>query len=120
MAKIKYLNSLNWIFEPLQNHPEFFQKKMFGCEAGYLNGRLVLMLADSKEPWNGILIPTNHEHHALLQKNYPELQKHPVLGKWLYISQIHPNFEEVASEIIKEILKGNSLIGVEPKTRRRT
>src|SRR6476660_9031274 len=85
--KIKKVNALEWILEPLESQHHFIQKKMFGCLAAYLDDRLVLVLADSEDPWNGILVPTDRDWHSHLQKEFPELTPHSVLGKWLYLPQ---------------------------------
>ena len=67
---------------------------MFGGQAVYLFGRLVLVLASNEEPWNGLLVCTSREFHSTLTEDYPTLQPHPVLGKWLYLSQVHDDFVE--------------------------
>ena len=110
---------LEWLLEPLQNQETFIRKKMFGCEAVYLNGRLMLVLAVGGEPWNGLLIATSHEHHPALQKQWPRLTSHSVLGKWLYISQDDAAFESTGTSIVKSILHSDSRIGVEPKPRKK-
>lgn len=117
--KIKKSNSLQWVFEPLESNPAFTQKRMFGCLAGYLVDRIVLVVADKEEPWNGLLIPTEREFHPLLQTEFSALVPHPILGKWLYISQGNPSFEETAAKIIKLILAGNPRIGVLPKLKKK-
>jgi len=92
---------------------------MFGCQAVYLFGKLVLLLAAKEEPWNGLLVCTSREHHAALINDYPSLQPHPVLGKWLYIAQSHAAFEETAQELIARLAENDPRIGVEPKGRKR-
>ncbi len=117
-AQVKKIHALQWVFEPLEANAQFVQKKMFGCQSGYLNDRLVLVLADSDEPWNGILIPTERANHlSLMSLNeaFQELSPHPVLGKWLYLSQGSRLFEEVAGKVVAMILAGDQRIGVEPK-----
>ena len=52
-------NSLQWVLEPLQDDLTFIQKKMFGSEAVYLRGQLVVVLADGVEPWCGLLVCTS-------------------------------------------------------------
>lgn len=110
---------LQWVFEPLESEETFLQKKMFGCEAAYLRGRLVLVLADGKEPWNGLLICTSRDHHAELIREFSALAPHLVLGKWLYLSQRHREFEEVAQNVVQCVLKDDSRIGVEPRGKKR-
>lgn len=115
--RIKKVHSLLWVFDPLEGRGEFIVKKMFGCLAGYLGDRLVLVLADKAEPWNGILIPTEKDFHLSLMKKFPAVLPHPVLGKWLYLSQSSEGFEELASEVVERILSGDPLIGVNPKVK---
>ena len=82
-------------------------------------GKLVLVLAADKEPWNGLLVCTSRDFHSALMGEYPALQPHPVLGKWLYLSQAHDGFEEIAQDLVQQILKEDPRIGVEPGARRR-
>ena len=110
---------LEWLLEPLENHPGYLRRKIFGCEAAYVNGRLTLVLAAGQEPWNGILVATGREFHASLQSQWKQLNPHPVLGKWLYLSQAHPAFDEVATALVKQVRQGDSRIGVDPKPRKR-
>jgi hypothetical protein len=92
---------------------------MFGCQAAYLFGKLVLVLAAKEEPWNGLLICTSREFHATLIAEYPALQPHPVLSKWLYLPQASDGFEETARELALHALKNDPRIGVEPTARKR-
>jgi len=92
---------------------------MFSCLAVYLGERLVLVLANQEEPWNGILLPTSREFHQELMAKYSALHSHGVLGKWLYVSQTHPEFESLGNSLVEEILKGSSLVGVLSGTRAR-
>jgi len=117
--KIKAVHPLQWIADPLEEHPSFSQKKMFGCEALCLHGKQMLVLAAKEEPWNGILVCTSREHHASLTQDHPDLGPHPVLGKWLYISQADGKFEETAMRLARLALKADPRIGVESKPRKR-
>ena len=110
---------LEWLLEPLEDQETFIRKKMFGCEAVYLNGMLMLVLAVGEEPWNGLLVATSHEHHQALQKQLPRLASHTVLGKWLYISQDDAAFESTGTAIVKCILNADERIGVEPTAKKR-
>jgi hypothetical protein len=105
---------LQWVLEPIANHPSFFQRPMFGCVATYLFGKLMLVLAAKEEPWDGILICTSREFHGPLTIEYSDLQPHPVLGKWLYLPRGHNNFEEIARHVLLQIAKNDPRIGVEP------
>jgi hypothetical protein len=110
---------LDWLLEPLEGEPGYLRKKMFGAEAVYLNGRLVLAIWAGEEPWNGLLIATSREHHEALQTSWPRLAPHSVLGKWLYISQNDAAFESSASALVRSICKGDPRIGVEPRPKKR-
>jgi hypothetical protein len=119
-TKVKREPPFQWLLEPAEAEPSFFQKPMFGCQAVYLFGRLVLVLAaDKEEPWNGLLVCTSREFHSVLIGEYPALQPHPVLGKWLYLAQAHDGFEETAQQLVHQIVKNDPRIGVEPGVRRR-
>ena len=115
----KAAHPLEWLFEPLESQSTYIRRKMFGCEAAYLNGRLMLILAAGEEPWNGVLIATSREFHAELQSQWACLLSHPVLGKWLYLSQNDPEFESTAVAVVASVVRGDGRIGVEPKPRKR-
>jgi len=115
--KIKSVHALQWIAEPLETHPTFFQKKMFGCEALCLHDRQMLVLAAKDEPWNGLLVCTSREHHDSLLAEFPALRSHSVLGKWLYVSQAHPDFEDTANKITDLVIRADQRLGVESKPR---
>ena len=106
-------NTLLWLFEPLQDDPRFLRQRFFNLDAAYLDGRLVLAVKDGKEPWNGILACTSHNHHAALQSQFPQLKPHAVLGKWLYLSQTHPEFETVAQDLVLLARRRDPRLGIE-------
>ena len=116
--RAKKAHPLEWLLEPLEDHPGYLRKKMFGGEAAYLNGRLTLMLIIGDEPWNGIMVVTSREFHPALQAEWKQLKSHEVLGKWLYLSQSDPAFETVAPAIVQCIRREDPRIGVEPKPRK--
>jgi len=119
-TKITRQRPVQWLLESVEAEPSFVQKPMFGCQAVYLFGRLVLVLAaDKEEPWNGLLVCTSREFHSSLIGEYSGLQPHPVLGKWLYLAQAHDCFEETAQQLVQQIVKNDPRIGVEPGARRR-
>lgn len=117
-VQIKKANSLQWVFEHLESHPDFIQKKMFGCEAAYLGHQIVLVLADEDEPWNGALIPTDRSFHASICEEFKMLAPHPVLGKWLYLSQKSIDFEDVVGQITQYVLKKDPRFGVLPRPKK--
>lgn len=117
--KIKKINSLQWVLDLLADDPTFEQRAMFSGQVGYVNGVLVACIMDREEPWSGLLIPTDRAHHGALVGEWPRLIPHPVLGKWLYLSQSEMEFEEVVLSIVDAVMKRDPRIGVEPGGRRR-
>lgn len=113
-------NSLAWIFEAFERDPAYLSKRMFGLDAAYLDGLLCLVAGDRDEPWNGLLVSTSQDRHAALISEMPALQPHPVLGKWLYVSQDDPAFEDIVKRMTALVLARDERIGVEPKPRRRS
>jgi len=115
--KKRKTNPLEWVVEPLMAEPSYLEKPMFGCQACYLHGRLVLALTSGAEPWNGLLIPTDHPFHDSIRKAFKGVIQHPVLKKWLYLSETYEDFESVASDIVEAIRMNDQRFGVEPKER---
>jgi hypothetical protein len=115
--KRKKHNPLQWVIESLMDEPSYLEKSMFGCQACYLHGRLVLALASGEEPWNGLLIPTDHQFHDSIRKDFKTVKQHPVLKKWLYLTEASEDFETVASDIVEAIRMNDQRFGVEPKER---
>jgi hypothetical protein len=111
---------LHWVVESLWDEPSYLEKPMFGCRACYLHGQLVLVLASQgEEPWRGLLIPTEKAFHESLLKEFLALTVHPVLGKWLYVSEDSEEFEEIAQKLVDRISRADPRIGVPPKPRRK-
>ncbi len=100
--------------------PSYVGKAMFGCEAVYVQGLLVLVLADTEEPWNGILVPTEKIRHQSLIAEFPDLVAHPILPKWLYLSAELDVFESVAKRLVQRIALADDRFGVLPKRRKRS
>lgn len=113
--RIRKQHPFPWLIETLEENPSFLDKAMFGGRSSYYEGRMSLFSVSGDEPWNGVLIPTSREHHASLQKSFPFLKPHPVLGKWLYLSQAHPDFEGAALSLVERIAKRDPRFGIEPK-----
>lgn len=117
--RVKPKNPLLWIFESLEDDPRFFLRKLFSFDAAHLDNRLYLAVAGGKEPWNGLLVCTSREYHASIRKQFPQLVPHKVLGKWLYISQAHEEFESVALDLAALARKRDPRLGIESKARMR-
>ena len=108
---------LRWVVESLEEERSYFEKTMFGCLAVYLHGRLSLLLTSGEEPWNGLLIPTDHQFHESILKDFKDVVQHSVLKKWLYLAESSENFEAVAQDIVETIRINDLRFGVEPKER---
>jgi hypothetical protein len=115
--RIKKHHPLSWVVEPLIEEPSYLEKPMFGCQAYYLHGRLALVLASKEEPWNGLLIPTDKQFHNSIMNDFNGVVQHPVLKKWLYLSEATKDFETVASDIVEAVRMNDQRVGVEPKER---
>ncbi len=106
------------VVEPLTTEPSFLSRPMFGCVGCYLHGRLVVVLADRREPWQGLLVPTEKRAHPSLLAEFPALRVHPVLKKWLYLPHDGRRFAGAALGIVERMLAGDPRFGVEPAVRR--
>ena len=106
---------LLWVVESLQDEPSYLDRAWFGCRAVYIHGLMVLVLCSGEEPWNGLLIPTDHEFHDDIMKEYRGVVQHPVLKKWLYLPEGIEDFEAVASEVVRAVRIGDHRFGIEPK-----
>ncbi len=96
----------------------FLVKPMFGCLACYLHGRLMLVLADRRPPWQGVLVPTTHESQAALRERVPALRSHPVLRKWLHLPDSEDDFEQAVAQLVDLALGDDPHLGVDAAPRR--
>jgi len=78
---------------------------------------MVLVLCSGEEPWDGLLIPTDHQFHDHILKDFKDMVQHPVLKKWLYLPEASEDFETVAMDLVEAIRLGDKRIGIEPKPR---
>jgi hypothetical protein len=92
---------------------------MFGTKAAYVEGKLVLCFSSGKEPWHGILVATDRERQASLVAEFPGLSPHPVLPKWLYLSDSSDAFEPTAERLVELARRRDPRIGVFPQERKR-
>lgn len=111
-------NSLAWILDAFEREPTYARKRMFSADAAYIDGRLCVTVGDRDEPWNGMLVCTSQDHHASLIDEIPALRPHPVLGKWLYVSQNDPAFEPAVERVVSLVRARDPRVGVEPKPKR--
>jgi hypothetical protein len=109
-----------WIFEAFSARPSFFTKRMFGGLAAYLHERQMLVLVEPTKTgrwtWHGVLICTDHDHHASLRTEFPALRPHRVLRKWLYIDSTHDSFTSTMEGVAKRIARNDERFGVAPRS----
>jgi hypothetical protein len=119
--KFKAEHPLQWAVEPLMEEPSFAFKAWFGGRTVTLHGKHHLVLTTQGEPWQGVLVCTSHEHHASLQAEFPSLVSHPVLGKWLYLSETVETFERDARRLVERVRARDPRLGIlpSPKKKRR-
>jgi hypothetical protein len=108
-----------WLWEPLQSDATFLLRSMFGAKAAYIDGRLMLCFCTGEEPWQGVLVCTEHEHHAALQADFPELLPHPILPKWLYLRETADAFEKIAERLVLLARRRDPRLGITPKPRKK-
>ena len=108
-----------WLWEPLAELPTFELRSMFGAKAVYLEGRLQLCFTTRAEPWRGVLVATERTHHAALMADFPSLQPHPILPKWLHLAEKCEDFEQTAQSLVKLVRKLDPRIGIVPSAKKR-
>jgi len=112
-----------WICEAFAHHASFFTKRMFGGLAVYLFGRQMLVLVEPTKTgrwtWHGVLICTDHAHHAAIVREFPHLAPHDVLKKWLYIDSRHDEFELTMDRVGRAIARDDGRFGIQPRPRKR-
>jgi hypothetical protein len=108
-----------WLWEPLTEEPTFVLRSMFGAKAVYLGGKLVLCFTASEEPWRGVLVCMEREHHAVLRAEFPSLAPHPILPKWLYLSEEADDFEKTATRLVALARRRDPRIGIVPPAKKK-
>lgn len=113
-----------WILEVFEDHPSFLTKRMFGGLAVYLFGRMMMVLVEptrtGRWKWHGVLICTEHAQQSAIIKEFPGLESHDVLKKWLYIESRHEEFEPTMQRVAKAIARDDQRFGVRPRATERT
>lgn len=116
--RVKAEHPYAWLWEPLENEPSFELRSMFGAKAVYVGGKLQLCFTAKGEPWCGVLVCTGKDHHPSLIEEFPALRTHPVLPKWLYLSESSDAFESTAGRLVALVRKRDDRIGVMAKPKR--
>jgi len=119
VKKPKPQNRHLWILDPLVDEATLLVRSMFSGQAVYLDGRMVLYLADRAEPWRGVAVPMEHDQHAALIADCPSLAPHPQLPKWLYLPEAVDTFERDAQWLVSRIQARDPRIGIVPLPKKR-
>jgi hypothetical protein len=115
----KIAHPMAWLWEPLEEDPTFMLRKMFGGTAIYLHGKLMIYFSRSTdEPWRGMLVCTERGHHASLMSDFPELEPHKHLGKWLFLPESNDQFERTAEKLVRLVLYRDPRIGIIPPAKK--
>lgn len=112
------LHPYRWLWEPLEGEAGFVLRPMFGGKSVYLDGLLYLYFSAKTEPWRGLLVCTDRERQPALLAEFPSLVPHPVLPKWLYLSEAKDVFEPVAERLVELARRRDPRLGVQPGPRK--
>ncbi len=98
-------------------------RPMFGCLAIYVAEQIVLILRERRD-WpddNGVWLATTAEHHASLQREFPQMRSIRLFGKqithWQVLPVDAPDFEQAALRACDLIRARDPRIGKVPKRR---
>lgn len=116
---VKADHPLQWLADPLADEPTFVLKSWFGGRTIMLHGMHQLFLTTQGEPWQGVLVCTFHEHQESLRTEFPSLVPHPILGKWLYLSESAETFEQDAKRLVQLVRSGDPRIGIPPSPKKK-
>jgi hypothetical protein len=105
--------------EGLAAEESFVVRAWFGFLACYVHGRLMLVLADKRPPWSGILVPCDQERHPAMRALMPALRVHSVLGKWLLLPATAASFEDDALRLVDLARADDARLGIEPQAQLR-
>jgi hypothetical protein len=119
VSRGKPVNRYLWLAEPLADNPTFVDRPMFGGRAIYFDGRMVLYLAAKREPWRGVLVTCERDHHTSILAEFPALRPHKILPKWLYLPESADTFERDAQAIVQCIKRLDPRFGIVPLAKKR-
>ena len=106
---------LKWI-EDLLPEDGYRRKAMFGGFSYYIDEKMILLMFESDDKrWNGVMFPVDKEFHPQALGKFPELTEHSILPKWLFLPLETEGFDELVSDILREVLRPNSFWGTIPK-----
>ena len=106
------------LVESLASEESFVVRAWFGMVACYVHGRLMLVLADKRPPWSGLLVPCDRERQAAMRAAFPALKVYSVPGKWLLLPASAATFEDDAMKLADLARGDDQRFGIEPQPRR--
>ena len=62
--------------------------------------------------WHGVLVCTDHGHHASIRAEFPALKAHDVLRKWLYIDSSHRDFQATMEGVARRVALNDLRFGI--------
>lgn len=108
-----------WILDAFERDSSFFTKRMFGGLAVYLFARQMMVLVEPTKTgrwqWHGVLVCTGHERQAAIRKEFPLLEPHSVLKKWLYIDTRNEGFERTIQGVAEAMARNDNRFGIDPR-----
>ncbi|HEX5229094.1 MAG TPA: hypothetical protein VFW44_15360 [Bryobacteraceae bacterium] len=111
-----------WIFEAFEDQASFFTKRMFGGLAAYLFGRQMMLLVEPTKTgrwqWHGVLVCTEYAHQPAIVAEFPQLEPHEILKKWLYIDTRHQEFERTMERVARAVARNDHRFGIRPSVRK--
>ena len=120
------LNNLAWIEELLPQEVESAPK--LGGMAYYLDQKLVLIIIEQSNStyehkgvsypfqlWNGCIFPVEYKKQSAFFLKFSFLENHPANKDWLYIPADSEDFEDEVKQYVREIVRGNPLLGTKVK-----
>lgn len=112
-------DSLFWTVEEAQVALRLTAKKMFGGTAYYKGSLLLWVTADGEPPFNGVLFPTEKSHHESLKTDFPGLESHSFLKKWVFACRDSDGFETLCRALCEAVIDRDPRIGVQGKKKKK-
>lgn len=120
------LDNLLWIDELLPL--EFERMPKSGGIAYYDDMKLVLILVEKPgshyehkgqsydfDLWKGCILPVEQKKQSAFFLKFLFLENHPANKDWLFIPMDSENFEDDVKQVLREVIKGNALLGTPVK-----
>lgn len=119
------LRNMAWVEELLPPETESAPKQ--GGIAYFLEMKLVMIIVEKPgsyehkgisypfEIWNGVILPVEYKKQSAFFLKFSFLENHPANKDWLYIPYDSEDFEDEVKQYVREIIKGNPLLGLPVK-----